>query len=350
MRLDQLTAEVDNRHPIRYQGLCIYPDQPICILDESPFRFLMVVNACTVLMEGITLESAGKTRSVLQPGGNGEFDNGYAGISSIYKDEKSQRLLGFYHAEDREGMGNLSDCPEVNAAYWSIGLAISKDNGRSFQKSGKILCASIEKDVTRRQHQGIGDVSVIPDKTSGYLYAYYTDLTPHTNNLPARIGMACCQIGNGATAETWCKYFDRDFNEPGLRGNESGVVTWPFDDVGDVFAPHITYVSIWRKYLMVCNLFAQSDHRNKMATTSGIYLYCSDDGIKWTYVKCLVTGLTNPIENMPYISHPGLYIDDVTANQARGSLHYSYCERGNEQSQRCLACCSITISRQIPVL
>src|SRR5437588_12568884 len=99
----------------------------------------MVVGNATVLLQGRTPESAVPVGKVLGPGDKSAFDNGYAGICSTYFDRKTRKLLGFYHAEDHVGMPRVSYNTDVHGAYWSVGLAVSRDNGANFQKAGQVL-------------------------------------------------------------------------------------------------------------------------------------------------------------------------------------------------------------------
>ncbi len=82
----------------------------------------MVAGNSTILMEGDKPETAILVGTVLTPGPKTSFDNGYAGITSTYNDKRAQKLLGFYHAEDHVGMPKTQDNPDIQGAYWSVGL------------------------------------------------------------------------------------------------------------------------------------------------------------------------------------------------------------------------------------
>lgn len=219
-------------------------------------------------------------------------------------------------------------------AYWSIGLAVSKDNGATVVKAGRILQSSVAKKDVTKEHQGIGDVCVIPDATNTYFYAYYTDLTRRKNDEKARIGMARCRIADGAKPGTWYKYHDGEFKEKGLGGNESAVVDPPAAFPSEVGAPHVTYLPEWKKYVMVCNVGAYADFEKKKAEKGGIFFCVSDDGIKWSNPKVLVIGLPVPYRDKEYIAHPSLHLESVNRTKASGFLMYCYSPRWGTAAPR----------------
>ena len=185
---------------------------------NSRLRFLMTAGNATYLMEGKSLRTAVPVEKVLVPGAKGSFDNGYAGAGSVYLDEGRGEVLVFYHAEDHEGMPMVSYNKAIHGAYWSIGLAVAKTDSTHREKVGQILSASVKKSEVTEEHQGIGDVCVIPDASRTYLYAYFTDLTRKKGQFAhnAKIGMARCRIEDGGRPGKWTKYYDGDFTEPDL--------------------------------------------------------------------------------------------------------------------------------------
>lgn len=313
--------------PAGYRDLNYFPDEPISILSKKPFRFLLVAGNATILMQGQSLESAAPVAKVFGPGDKSAFDNGYAGITSTYLDKKTKKLFGFYHAEDHVGMPKVSYNTDIQGAYWSIGLAVSRDNGNTFVKGGQILTSSVAKKDVTKEHQGIGDVCVIADATNTYFYAYYTDLTRRKDDEKARIGMARCRIADEAKPGSWFKYHDGEFKEKGLGGKQSAVVNPPSAFQSEIIAPHVTYLPEWKKYIMVCNVGAYADFEKKKAEKGGIFICYSDDGIKWTEPQVLVVGLPVPYQDKEYVAHPSLYLDKITPNKAEGWLFYSYSPR-----------------------
>lgn len=335
---DKTVKAVVGRHrvvfPAGYRGLNYFPDEPIAILSKNPFRCLMVAGDSTYLMQGQKPESAVPVGKVLVPGPGSSFDNGYAGITSVYYNQKTRQLLGLYHAEDHVGLPKVPYNPDIQGAYWSIGLVVSKDNGNSFQKIGQVLTSKVTKRQMKREMQGIGDVCMIADASSTYLFAYYTDLTRRKEDLTARIGLARCRIADGGKPGKWFKYQDGEFKEKGLGGNESAVVNPPASFPSEVINPRVTYLPQWKKYLMVCCVVAGGENGQKKAEKGGIYFCQSDDGIKWTEPKVLVIGQPIPYQDSEYISHPNLIFEKVTSNKAEGWLLYCYSSRWGTQAPR----------------
>ncbi len=332
----EVTASIGEHRivfPAGYHGLNYFPDEPIAVLSTKPFRYLLVADG-TYLMQGRTLDTAVPVHKVLAPGPKTSYDNGYAGITSIYFDKKTRQWLGLYHAEDHVGLPKTSINPDINGAYWSIALVISKDNGNSFQKLGQVLTSGVTKKDMKWEMQGIGDVCMIADPTETYLLAYFTDLTRRKGNETARIGLARCRIADGGRPGKWFKYRDGDFKEKGLGGENSAVVDPPKGFPSEVINPRVTYLPPWKKYLMVCNVVANGEDGKKKVEKGGIYFSHSDDGIKWTEPKVLVIGQPIPYQDSEYVSHPSLLFENVTSNSAEGWLLYCYSPRWGTQAPR----------------
>ena len=264
-----------------------FPDEApafISVLNAKPCRFLLVETDETYLMQGETLESAQPSHVVLGPSRDGSFDNDYAGITSVYRHRTSDPLLGFYHAEKKEPTRLVDDGQgrQVPAAYWSIGLVTSDDNGTKFSRVDQILRPAIPKDQVAYINQGIGDVCVIENGSGDYLYAYYTDINRRSESFPAGIALARCKTTEAGDPRSWRKLSDAEkaeFNGDALSGIETRVL---LKDQCEVSQPHVTYIEEWRRYLMVCCVLGNQDYDPPATEHSGIYLYHSADGISST--------------------------------------------------------------------
>jgi hypothetical protein len=266
---------------------------------------------------------------VLQPGTQASFDNGYAGITSVFRDPISGDLLGFYHAEDNTGL-TAEDNPSVKAAYWSIGLARSATNGRTFQSVGRTIGSSVSRDQMTRRSQGVGDPHVVVDPTDSYLYAYYTDLTLRHEHDRTAIGLARCRIEDAARLDRWFKYYDGRFDEPGLGGNETAVVSPPASFPSGVFQPHVTYLSEWKKYIMVCCVLSDRDFHEERGDQGGIFYCYSSDGVQWSEPELLSKGFPHPLENCEYHAHPTLCLEAIRESSAEGWVYYCYSPQWGE--------------------
>jgi hypothetical protein len=306
--------------PAGYRSLIYWPDEPLCRVSEHPFRLLAVSGRSTVLMQGATYKTAASAGEVLRPGSAGAFDNGYAGIGSCYRTKKTRKLLALYHAEDHEEMpirkGNQT-------GYWSIGLAESDNIRISFTKKGCILRSSTDK-TPALGHHGIGDVSVVVDRTQSVLYAYYTDLTRRQGDARARIGMARCRVQDDMGPGQWFKWDGEDFRATGISGQETGVLIPPTGVRQEFIQPHVSYLTAWGKYLMACCVVDFDDEEAEQAKTGGIAYCWSDDGIHWNMPKVFIVALPNPYEGREYAAHPFFFLPRVTSDTARGWLFYCY--------------------------
>jgi len=312
------------------RGLNYFPDEPISIISNRPSAYLVVSGQKTILMQGQTFETARPVRDVLVPGQAGEFDSGYAGITSIIK--KEGQMIALYHAEDHVG-GQIS-YSTINRAYWSIGLATADIKDQGFAKQGQILTASVSKEKMKPtdDHLGLGDATIIEEASGEYYYAYFTDLTRKPTNPAATIGMARCTVASGGARGAWKKFHNGRFEEPGLGGIESPVVRPLSAFPCDVFAPHVAYLRSAKKYVMTCNVMVYSDHEKQEAEHGGIYYAVSDNGIQWSEPKQLVVGHPVPYVGRVYIGHPRLLIEREDKKQAIGWLLYCYSESWGTES------------------
>lgn len=328
---EEITAEVGKREvvfPDNYKGLRAFPDERISFLRERPAKFLMVSGDRTVLMQSrSTLGKAVPVKVVLAPGRKGGFDDGYAGIGGVYRD--GRRVFGFYHAEQF-----LAKEPTPNAMmHWSVALAVSKDDGHSFEKRGQILTYG-RPTTTGRNIKGCGDIAVCPDQTGTYLYGYYTETTKNERGVV--ICMARSKISDGLGPGTWKKFYNGEFTEPGLGGEDSPVVPFPLPRTTSTHNPHVTYIKSFKKYVMVLDSLIWPDHKKNPPPDDGTYFCYSDNGIVWSKPKPLFVGnVTIPIVDRDYSAHPGLYIQNEAGNKATGWLINTYSPRwGGDRPNR----------------
>jgi hypothetical protein len=209
--------------------------------------------------------------------------------------------------------------------YASVGLAVSNE-GQTFTKVGQILTGSLPKQETGSSAQGIGDVSVCPDHTNTYLYAYYTDWT-RVGKRPVQIGLARCKIADEGKPGSWYKYARGGFTEPGLGGKDTPVFKGPTAFPCDAWAPHVTYFKTLKKYVIFFNVTAYSDQQQPRASQSGVYFACSDDGIEWSESELVFAMHCIPYNDREIVMHPGLYVQRETDKKVTGKLIYSYSPR-----------------------
>ncbi len=125
-------------------GVSYFPDEVICVLREKPLTFTMVCGDSTYVWAGANVASATPVAKVLSPGEAGSPDNNYAGVGGIYHDRKGRRIIGIYHAEDKEGIGKV-DVNGVQGFYGTVCAAEVAEDGNAFKKLGPAIKADKPK-------------------------------------------------------------------------------------------------------------------------------------------------------------------------------------------------------------
>ncbi len=238
-------------------GLHYFPDNCVSVIDTSPtYRIIMAAGNSTYLLEGKSVEELTGCEKILGPGGTGEFDNGYAGIAGIYRDE-SGKLYGFYHAEDHTDMPTMET--GIPGFYACIALTLSEDNGKTWKKVGPVITSSKPKGWYAYEGQadfGIGEPSTVVSKDGRYLYAYYTSHS-RVDNRGVQICMARVDLDRNAPLPgTWYKYYEGSFSEPGIGGRDSVVVSAKHLDEAEAVYPHVVYSEYLDLYITVTAMSA----------------------------------------------------------------------------------------------
>jgi hypothetical protein len=319
----QETALADNALGLRY-----FPDGRLVIVRTKPdCRALVAAGVASFLLEGPEMGKFTKASRVLEKGRPGEFDNSYAGINAAAR-APSGELLAFYHAEDQEGMRTVGN--GIPGFYCRVALAVSKDEGRTFEKRGPVLSGQLPKDVNGRGDQGVGEPWVVAEPKGQFLFAYYTS-HERVNGRGVQICMARCPAAQALTTEGWRKFHAGGFTEAGLGGKDTPVVTSGRQDADALF-PHVVYVRALRQFMMIFCLNAWRE--GGQPECSGICAAFSDDGIRWP------RGRMQQIWKVPVIAaidrevawHPTFVPDD--GNDLRGWLYCGYSEKWGHQPPR----------------
>jgi len=167
------TVIADNHLGLRY-----FPDTALTVIKgngQNAFRALLAAGVSSWLIQGGSVMTVTNATQVFTKGGAGEFDNGYAGISGAYY-QPDGRLYVIYHAEDQEGMPLIGG--GIPGFYCSVGLAVSTNNGASFEKSGAIITSQKPKSWNAfpgQADKGAGEPCCVLSRDGGWLYGYYTD-------------------------------------------------------------------------------------------------------------------------------------------------------------------------------
>lgn len=256
-------------------GLRYFPDGGMAVVQTQPVcRVLVAAGVSSYLLEGIEIGHFTKATKVLDQGRAGDFDDGYAGINAVVR-AKMGELLAFYHAEDQEGMKTVGN--GIPGFYCRVALAVSRDDGATFEKRGPILSGQSPKDPNRGADQGVGEPCVVAEASGEFLYAYYTS-HERIDGRGVDICLARCRATDAAKSGAWKKWHAGEFTEPGLGGKDTPLVTGEQPDADALF-PHVVFLPARRQFAMIFCLNAW--HEKGKPERSGIYAAFSDDGIHW---------------------------------------------------------------------
>ncbi|HYQ43892.1 MAG TPA: hypothetical protein VER11_18050 [Polyangiaceae bacterium] len=313
---EQVTLLKDGEFGLRY-----FPDEGTSIVRVKPLSLLLTASDSSYLVEGPTLQQLSTVTKVLGPGGPGEFDNGYAGISAVV--QLGRTYYGFYHAEDHEGLPALPG--GIPGFYASIGVTRS-DDGVTWKKLGQVITSSQPKTWTAYPNQGdrgAAEPGAIVSKDGRYLYLYYTEHS-RVQGRGVDICVARAELESGPPLPgSFKKYYDGSFSEPGLGGRDTPVVTAKGFAFANALEGHVTYSKLADQYLMVFGIDAYQQRTSGMpATESGMYAAWSTDALSWSPPQKLIADQAVPQEGKSLSWEGSILFDDETGST--GTLVYGY--------------------------
>ncbi len=279
-----------------------------------------------------SLDTATPVR-VLSPGPAPDFDNGYAGLSGLYR-HSDGRLYGFYHAEDwltdtGDPTPLIPGTGTVPGFYASVAAAVSDDDGLNWTKLGQVLTAPIPKDWPDTgdpyaYDQGVCGPGAVLDRSGRYLYLYYTDNT-RRDGRAVQLSLARADLRQGPPSPgQFQKYYYGRFASPGLGGADAPLPGIDPFLVNPVRAyGHPVWSEAIQRYVMVLNLGTWDDAAGALdRAKSGIYILFSQDGLYWSQPRQLVADSIyfEPDESFSYMGT--LLFDDESG--ASGWLVYGH--------------------------
>jgi len=311
------------------EGLHHFPDGPLSFLSTRPLRFLMPVGNKTVLVTGRDFDDLASQVEILGPSGSGP-DAHYAGVYSAWRQGPSDRFVAIYHGENHDGMGRMEG-NGINGAVWSVCLATIDPVSMHVERRGEILRADKPRrpiagkphEVAALRVQGVGEPSMTPDRDRKYLLCYYTETS---NRLDRRVclGVARSPIEERAAPGSWKKFHQGRWDEPGLGGHETPVLTAEGGDVGQSF---VIFVKSWDRYVIVFCHQGFEDFQAGTAKQSGVYMATSRDGVRWTAPQRVMSAMTVPKTGRPFVQHPTLVVASATEDRLQGRLFHAYSPR-----------------------
>jgi hypothetical protein len=303
-------------------GLTYFPDEGTSLIERSPsLRLVVTARNSSYLVEGTDMQHLSGATLILSPGGKGEFDNGYAGISAVV--QLGHTYYGFYHAEDQEGLPGLAG--GIPGFYASIGLATS-DDGKVWRKRGQVITSSQPKSWTAYSNQGdrgAAEPGATMSKDGRFVYLYYSEHS-RVQGRGVDICLARADLKEGPPLPgAFRKYYKGAFSEPGLGGRDTPVMTARGFPSANALEGHVTYSKKAEKYLMVFGIDA---YRERMAgeppISSGLYVAWSDDGIAWAKPLRLIADQAIPQPGKSLSWEGSIVFDDDTGGT--GTLIYGY--------------------------
>jgi len=272
-------------------GLSYFPDEGTSILSTDPFRIMLTDGAkkASVVVTASTtsapLMNLAQATTVVSPGATADFDNGYAGISAVYR-HTDGIYYGFYHAEDQVGTGTIPGT-SIPGFYARIGIATSPD-GTTWTKGGYVIESFVPKrtpnGTTVQYDQGTAEPGAVASADGKWLYLYYTEhsrVDPAGGARPVLICMARADLGawppvlstTAGPVTGFKKYYQGDFSTDGIDGEDSPVVSPP-TGASNALEGHVAYSSALSKYVMVYGVDAWGERAASppVAAVSGLYL------------------------------------------------------------------------------
>lgn len=310
-------------------GILGWPDSNLSSFLLNGTYYVFASNANLGATQGLTttdLDSLKANHQVIKvgalgKGGRGSFDHDYAGGGAIYYDAPSGILIQLYHGEYWYGGGSVVWLP----AYTSLGIAISKDLGKTWRKLGQVISGAAPR--VNRCPYDIGNGSLI-HKSDGYLYVYYTDLATPCDSDNASIGLARAKLSDivsaaqagafpGGSGAVFMKYSNGSFSQPGVidpsKPALGGGSFTPMFSNGSSSSPamsSVAYDSAIRQYVMTYMVDWKNNNEMRVA------LRFSSDGIHWSNATVLSLG------NSPF--YPSLLNTNGGDPNILGSQFYIY--------------------------
>jgi hypothetical protein len=247
----------------------------------------------------------------LQPSPDGtDFDRDYAGGGPVFfldAGGPKPLLISVYHGEYH------ADEPKVPPSYGGTGLALSRDDGKSFVKLGEILSPhATRKESQARKQNVFADGSLIEADVNGnivgspgsgkeiYLYSVFSDRQSMTERQGFGIARVKKSDAIAAIARRQApqlkKYFapagaaNRGadlFSEPGVGGRSTYVVA----ENDYIATPQVRYDSFMRQFILV---YQQNQ--------SSVWLRTATNLFHWSPAIALVT----PVAATRKVFYPSL--------------------------------------------
>jgi len=216
-----------------------------------------------VRLEGQSLTNLQDVKLVLKPTPeDGETPlgvNGYKAFSGVFRGRSDDELIGLYHQEF------WPKYPQQFPFNAQIGLAVSYDKGYTWEDKGPVITGDYV-DPNAPRVTGVGQPS--PVVAGKNVFIYYTNWGEGNAN----ICLAKAPLANIDNPSAWSKWYAGKFQETGLGGRATPVLTSP-DGVAALIS--VSWNTKLDKFLAV--------YERGFEKEAGFYIATSEvgDGINW---------------------------------------------------------------------
>lgn len=257
-------VEFGSPEAIDVDGLEWVPDGHLSMMQISGEVRAWVAGAGdTFLLTGASLDTLGNPQKVLSPERT-ITERGFAGyraFGSVVPGAQAGELYGFYHQEfwpSKEQ--SFPFTPEV-------GLAVSHDNGETWEPRGPILTGFDAKKVPEDKVLGAGHPSAIVVGTD--VLVYYVDW----NNMVAPgVHVARAPLDRVENPDAWKKYDGKGFSAKAMGGRSVPVISPRHEDLYAAI-PSVSFNTDLGKYMAW------------VETDRGFSVTTSADGIRWEHLS-----------------------------------------------------------------
>jgi len=191
---------------------------------------------------------------------------GYASIHSVIPGVNQGELIGFFHRELWPGQG-------VYFPFTAgIGLAISKDNGLTWERQKMIMKGNNPKLPPEGGASGTGQPSAIVIENQVYLF--FTDWT----RSPDAIHLARARIDSVARPQAWQRWTGEKWGRFGSEKESQAVIEPSREEPNALYAalPGISYNRFLKKYLII------------FESNQGFWVAASKDLTNWGQPKLIL--------------------------------------------------------------
>lgn len=194
-------------------------------------------------------------------------------LEAVWQDPETGILFGWYHLEPDD-----LDCLTAP----TIGAAVSRDGGRTWQDKGIVLENGYPIDCNHQNGYfvgGNGDFSVILDQQRQFFYFLFSNYGGPVDE--QGIGIARSPFASKGQPGTVLKYYQGSWSEPGVGGRVDPLLStatgWEGPIVDAFWGPSIHWNAYLEKYVALLNRTVGTDWMQE-----GVYLAVSDDLLNWS--------------------------------------------------------------------